>query len=109
MGVKEEVPSDLVFRALADPSRRRILNLLSKGELPLYRIEAHFAFSRPALIKHIRILRTSRLVRVRREGRRTLHRLDAAPLRSVERWMATFNAFWDDRLSRLRRQIESSP
>ena len=108
MGVTERTASDRVFKALADPSRRRILSLLSKGELPLYRIEAHFPVSRPALIKHIRILRSCHLVRVRREGRQMLHRLHTAPLKSVEQWMATFGAFWDDRLIQLKRQVESN-
>lgn len=109
MAAPDVTASDRVFKALADPSRRRILTLLSKGEMPLHRIQAHFSVSRPALIKHIRLLRSCRLVRVRREGRQTLHRLQAAPLKSVERWMATFGAFWDDRLARLKRQVEADP
>lgn len=94
------------FRALSDPSRRRILRLLAAGELPLHRIEAHFRFSRPAVIKHIRVLQASGLVLVRKEGRRTLHRLRSRPLRRVRDWVAHFEAFWDDRLLRLKQQVE---
>jgi len=109
MAAKAPAASDRVFKAIADPSRRRILSLLSKGELPLHEIEAHFPVSRTAVIKHIRILRSCRLVQVRREGRETLHRLEPSPLKSVETWMATMSAFWDKHLSRLKRQVESTP
>jgi len=96
------------FRALSDPSRRRILRLLAAGELPLHRIEEHFRISRPAVLKHIRVLRDSGLVDVRREGRRTIHRLRPRPLRRVRDWMAYFDAFWDDSLARLKRQVEEN-
>lgn len=109
MAPLETAVSDRVFKALADPSRRRILSLLSTGELPLHRIGAHFSFSRPALIKHIRVLRSCRLVRVRRDGRQTLHRLNATPLKSAEQWMAALSTFWDDHLSHLKRQVEAGP
>jgi DNA-binding transcriptional ArsR family regulator len=98
---------DQVFKALADPSRRRILDLLSRKELPLKSIEERFPLSRPAVIKHIRILKACSLVRVRRAGRLTYHRLNSRPLRTVEQWMAKYETFWSDRLGRLQRQLES--
>lgn len=100
---------DLLFRALADSSRRKILRLLAERELPLHRIEASFQMSRPAVIKHVRVLQSCGLVRARREGRRTMHQLDLAPLKAVKEWVATFEAFWDDGLARLKRQVESEP
>jgi DNA-binding transcriptional ArsR family regulator len=97
---------DFLFRALADASRRKILRLLAERELPLHQIEARFDMSRPAVIKHVRVLQSCGLVQARREGRRTIHRLDPAPLKAVKDWVATFDAFWDERLARLKRQVE---
>lgn len=98
---------DRVFKALADPSRRRILDILSREELPLKRIQQRFQLSRPALIKHIWILKSCSLVRVRRAGRLIYHRLNSRPLRTVEQWMAKYEVFWGDHLGRLKHQAES--
>ena len=99
--------ADGLFRAIADPSRRRILHLLAERELPLKSIEDRFRMSRPAIIKHIRVLKSCRLVKVRRVGRRTLHRLNALPLRRVKDWVSQFDVFWDVHLQRLKHQVES--
>lgn len=98
--------SNALFKALADPTRRRMLTLLAEGELPLNRIEEQFKMSRPAVIKHMRVLRSCRLVTVRKEGRETIHRLNSVPLMAVRDWILKFECFWDDRLQRLKRQIE---
>jgi DNA-binding transcriptional ArsR family regulator len=98
---------DGLFKALADSSRRKILNLLADRELPLRRIEEHFAMSRPAIIKHVRVLKSCGLVRARRRGRETLHRLNPHPLRAVRDWMSHFERLWEDRLRRLKCQVES--
>jgi DNA-binding transcriptional ArsR family regulator len=100
--------SDGLFKALADPSRREILRLLSGGELPLHRIEERFRMSRPAVIKHIRVLKECRLVRVRKSGRQTIHQLDARPLRLLRDWASHFDAFWDGSLRKLKVQVESA-
>jgi len=100
--------ADGLFKALADPSRREILRLLATGDLPLRRIEERFRMSRPAVIKHIRILKECRLVRVRKAGRETIHRLDPRPLRLLHYWTSQLDAFWDDRLQKLKDQVESS-
>jgi DNA-binding transcriptional ArsR family regulator len=100
--------SDGLFKALADPSRREILRLLAEGELPLNRIEVRFRMSRPAVIKHIRVLKACRLVRVRRSGRETIHRLDPRPLRLLHDWASHFDTFWDIRLQKLKQQVESA-
>lgn len=96
-----------LFKALADPSRREILRLLATGDLPLNRIEERFRMSRPAVIKHIRILKACRLVRVRKAGRETIHRLDPRPLRLLNDWASQIDAFWDSSLRRLKDQVES--
>jgi DNA-binding transcriptional ArsR family regulator len=101
------VAQDDVFRAIADPSRRRILALLGERELPLNRIQEQFDMSRQAVIKHLRVLKSCRLVRARRQGRQVMHRLDARPLRAVRDWAAEFDLFWDTALLRLKQQVES--
>ena len=99
-------PND-VFRCLADPSRRKMLTLLTRGDLPLNRITARFDMSRPAVIKHLRVLRSANLVVVRRRGRERIHHLNAAPLRAVEDWLSRFEMFWENSLQKLKRQVES--
>jgi len=98
--------ADEVFRAIADPSRRRMLAILEKQELPLKRIEASFRMSRPAVIKHLRVLKSARLVQVRRQGRQMMHRLNPRPLAAVRDWVAEFDRFWDKHLARLKEQAE---
>jgi len=99
---------DDLFRAIADPCRREILYLLSKDELPLSRISKRFNMSRPAVIKHLRVLKACGLVQVRKRGRESIHRLNARPLREVQDWVGRFGAFWDDHLLRLKQQVESN-
>lgn len=96
-----------VFKVLADPSRRKMLSLLAEQELPLKRIEERFAMSRPSVIKHLRVLRACQLVRVRRNGRQSIHSLNAAPLRVVRDWLSEFEVFWDEQLLKLKRQVEA--
>jgi len=98
-----------IFRALADPSRRRILQLLAKEEIPLNRIAERFDMTRPAVIKHINVLKACRLVAVRRLGRQQIHRLNPLPLRAVGDWVAQFEALWETSLQRLKQQVESTP
>ena len=101
--------SDALFKALADPSRRRMLELLARRDLPLRRIEEQFDMSRPAVIKHLRVLKSCRLVEVRKQGRETIHRLNSLPLRAVKDWVSEFEVFWDQHLLKLKRQVESDP
>ncbi|HEX4646985.1 MAG TPA: metalloregulator ArsR/SmtB family transcription factor [Verrucomicrobiae bacterium] len=96
-----------VFRCLADPSRRKMLALLARGELPLNRITARFDMSRPAVIKHLLVLRSANLVVVRRQGRERIHHLNPAPLRAVETLLSKFEMFWENSLQKLKRQVES--
>jgi len=100
-------PADEVFRAIADPSRRRMLAILDKEELPLKRIEASFSMSRQAVIKHLRVLKSCRLVRVRRQGRQIMHRLNPRPLAAVRDWVLEFDRFWDRHLAVLKQRVES--
>jgi len=95
-----------VIKAIADPRRRQILDLLAKEDLPVGRIVDQFRISRPAVIKHLRVLRMARLISVRRSGRERIQCLNAAPLRAVETWISRFEAQWENSLQKLKRQVE---
>jgi DNA-binding transcriptional ArsR family regulator len=95
------------FSALADPTRRAVLDLLRHGSLPAGRIAAAFPVSRPAISKHLRILRRAHLVRERREGRRRLYQLNAEPLRAVHSWLNQYRMFWQMNLADLKAFVEA--
>ena len=95
------------FQALADPTRRAVLDLLRRGALPAGQIARDFPVSRPAISKHLRLLRRARLVEERREGRHRLYRLNAEPLRGVEEWLEQYRAFWQTSLTRLKAFVEA--
>ncbi len=97
-----------IFRALADPTRRAILDRLRRGERPVGDIASEFAVSRPAVSKHLRILRQARLVSERKDGRQRICTLRAQPLRNVEFWLSEYREFWQDKLRRLKRHVEST-
>lgn len=106
--IARPVPSDDLFHAIADPSRRRILQLLTGRELPLHLISAEFKMRRPSVIKHLRILKAARLVQARRVGRCSIHRLNPAPLRRLKDWAAQFEPLWEQSLKKLKQQVESA-
>jgi DNA-binding transcriptional ArsR family regulator len=90
-----------VLRAIADPTRRRILHLLAQRDLPVSRIADRFSLSRWAIMKHLRVLRSAKLIFVRRRGQQRIQCLNAKPLRSVEAWNSRFASLWDDPGQRL--------
>ncbi|MEO0421776.1 MAG: metalloregulator ArsR/SmtB family transcription factor [Pseudomonadota bacterium] len=92
---------DTVFRAVSDPSRRAILDLLSEGERTVNDLLAHFRFSQPALSKHLKVLREAGLVEARSAGRQRHYSLQAEGLRSVADWVAHYERFWNERLDAL--------
>jgi DNA-binding transcriptional ArsR family regulator len=95
------LPSGDVFDVVGDPTRRRVLDLLTRGELSVRRIAAPFAMTRPAVSQHLRILLRARLIQVRRDGRERYYRLHAKPLREVYDWVAHFERFWQAKLKAL--------
>jgi|SRR5579862_1896777 len=95
-----------VFRAIADPTRRAILDRLRGGATPVNALVADFAQSRPAISKHLRVLRYARLVREQRRGRERLYELEPAPLQKVAGWIEGYRAFWQVSLSSLKRHLE---
>ena len=95
------------FRALADPTRRAVLDLLLRGSLPAGVIARAFPVSRPAISKHLRLLRRAHLVRERREGRRRLYQLNPEPLRAVDAWLNDYRIFWQMNLADLKTFVET--
>ncbi|MNW41440.1 Transcriptional repressor SdpR [compost metagenome] len=96
-----------VFQAVADPTRRELLSLLGDHELPLKELTGHFAISRTAVSKHLRVLADAGLVRERKVGRETRYRLDTEPLLELKRWISYFDRFWENSLSQLKYFVES--
>lgn len=92
-----------VFRALSDPTRRAILNLLAERSLAVCDIAAQFKISRPAISRHLRVLREADLVREQAQGRTRLYEFHRTPLEEVRDWL---NAFWAARLDALKRMAE---
>lgn len=76
------------IEALADPTRRRVIELLGHGELTAGQIAAQFASSRPAVSRHLRLLREAGLVSVREDGTRRLYQVERQPLADIERWLS---------------------
>jgi len=101
--------SDTVFRAIADPTRREILRLLRGGRLTVGEIAGNFHTSRPAISRHLRLLRTAGLVTTRREGTARICTLRAKPLRAIGDWLHDYEAFWDENLLRLKTYTEENP
>jgi DNA-binding transcriptional ArsR family regulator len=104
MGAKDLSP---VLRAIADPKRRQILDLLAGQDMPVGQIADRFRISRPAVVKHLRVLHSASLISVRRSGRQRFQCLNAQPLKNVETWVSRFEALWDRHLQRLKQQVES--
>jgi DNA-binding transcriptional ArsR family regulator len=100
---------DVVFRAIADPTRRGILSLLRDGQQSVGEIASNFRMSRPAVSKHLRVLRSAGLVVAHQEGTSTLCGLHAAPLRAVNDWLQDYETFWSGSLESLKKHVEEKP
>jgi DNA-binding transcriptional ArsR family regulator len=87
--------------ALADPTRRAILELLAEGERDAGSIATRFPVSRPAISRHLRVLREAGLVRVRADAQRRLYALEPAPLAELDEWLDRYRGFWANRLDAL--------
>ncbi len=95
-----------VFRAIADPTRRAILDRLSDGPVNAGTLAADFRSSRPAISRHLRVLREAKLVVHTKVGRERVYRVDPAPLSDVAGWIEGYRAFWQSSLGRLKRHLE---
>jgi DNA-binding transcriptional ArsR family regulator len=92
---------DTVLAAIADPTRRAILDQLARGPARVTDVAAPFDMSLNAVSKHIKVLERARLVRRTRRGREHTLELEAAPLREVVRWASRYEQFWNERLDRM--------
>jgi DNA-binding transcriptional ArsR family regulator len=97
------------YAALAEPHRRRILELLREGERSVSELVERLDLSQPGVSKHLRILRESGLVGARPEGRQRLYGLRAQPLAEVDEWLEPYRALWSDRLDALERHLDENP
>ena len=97
-----------VFRAIADPTRRAILDRLRAGPAPVNDLAADFDQSRPAISKHLRVLRASKLVSEQRVGRERYYSLEPAPLQRAAGWLEGYRSFWQLNLDRLKRHLEET-
>jgi DNA-binding transcriptional ArsR family regulator len=95
------------FAALAEPNRRRILDLLLEAERPVGDLVEALSVSQPAVSKHLRVLREAGLVDVRADAQRRVYSVRAEPLRSLDEWLAPYRALWESRLDALERHLDT--
>ena len=105
MGYK--CPPMTTFDVLAEPNRRRILDLLRDSEQPVGELVSQLQLSQPAVSKHLRVLRESGLVHVRGDAQRRLYSVRPEPLRAVDEWLAPYRAMWARSLDDLERHLDT--
>jgi DNA-binding transcriptional ArsR family regulator len=98
---------EATFHALADPTRRAVLDLLRQGSQPAGQIAGAFPVSRPAISKHLRLLRRAHLVSEHREGRHRVYQLNPQPLQAVDNWLEHYRGFWQASLASLKNFVEA--
>ena len=98
--------TNAVFRALADPSRRAIFERLTRGEAAVKDLTPRFDISQPAVSQHLATLRNAGLVKERRDGRIVYYRVNPKGLRPLVNWIAHYQAFWLERIDRLKALLE---
>jgi DNA-binding transcriptional ArsR family regulator len=94
------------FELVAEPTRRRILDILRDGERSVGELVERLSLSQPGVSKHLRLLRDAGLVDVRREAQRRLYGLRAEPLTEIDAWLEPYRRFWASRLDELERHLD---
>jgi DNA-binding transcriptional ArsR family regulator len=97
------------FEVLAEPNRRRILDLLRVEERPVGDLVRELEVSQPAVSKHLRVLRDAGLVTVRPRAQRRLYRVRTEPLRALDEWLEPYRVLWSQRLDELERHLDAMP
>jgi DNA-binding transcriptional ArsR family regulator len=97
-----------VFTAIADPTRRRMVDLLHEGDRSVTDLASEFAVSIAAISQHLRVLREVGLVKVRQAGRQRFYRLRPEALKAVHDWVAVYQEFWDERFNALERHLKEN-
>jgi len=100
-------PATPAFEVLAEPNRRRILDLLRQRERPVGDLVRALAVSQPAVSKHLRVLRDAGLVDVRIDAQRRVYRVRPEPLQTIDEWLAPYREMWSERLDDLERHLET--
>src|SRR4051794_3155158 len=98
-----------MFEVLAEPNRRRILDLVRVDERTVGDLVSELGISQPGVSKHLRVLRDAGLVDVRADPQRRLYRLRPEPLREIDEWLAPYRTAWRDRLDALERHLDEMP
>lgn len=101
-------PLDSTFGALADPTRRAILERLAQGEATVTELAAPHRMSLPAVSKHLRVLESARLIVRRKDGRVRRCRLAGRPMRDAARWIDRYRTFWEQQLDALGEYLSAS-
>jgi DNA-binding transcriptional ArsR family regulator len=96
------------FDVLAEPTRRRILDLLLERPRPVGELVAQLGLTQPGTSKHLRVLREAGLVRVRQDAQRRWYELRPEPLAEIDTWLAPYRRLWSDSLDRLERHLDES-
>ncbi|MHB8576923.1 MAG: ArsR/SmtB family transcription factor [Dehalococcoidia bacterium] len=97
------------FEVLAEPNRRRILDLLRVEERPVGSLVDALEISQPAVSKHLRVLRDAGFVELRADAQRHIYRVRAEPLRAIDAWLAPYRQLWESRLDALERHLDGMP
>jgi DNA-binding transcriptional ArsR family regulator len=97
------------FAALADPTRRSIVEMLAQGSLTAGDIAGRFTISAPAISQHLKTLRNARLVKVRAQAQQRFYELDSRGLAELQHWLHSIQAFWAPRLDRLEAALKEPP
>ncbi len=95
------------FEVIAEPSRRRILDLLCAERRSVNELVQVLGLSQPAVSKHLRVLKAARLVEAQADAQRRLYRVRPEPLRELDAWLAPFRKLWSDRLDALERHLDT--
>lgn len=97
------------FAALADPTRRRIVEILATGEKDAGTIASKFSISKPAISRHLGVLRGSGIVEMRQDAQRRIYSIRPEGLMTVEQWLRKYHALWSDRLDSLETALKENP
>jgi DNA-binding transcriptional ArsR family regulator len=100
-------PADRVFAALANPTRRDVLDLLLDGPRPVQDIAERFDMARPSVSEHLKVLRDAGLVTETRHGRQRHYAVQPEPLQDLQRWLGPYERFWRGKLGDLREFLDT--
>jgi DNA-binding transcriptional ArsR family regulator len=104
--VQSAAVEDKIFQALADPSRRAILESLTRGEVAVRDLTARFDISQPAISQHLATLKDAGLVKGRRDGRCVYYCVDPRGMKPLIDWIAHYRVFWTEHVDRLERLLD---